>query len=45
MKTNSTNRKMKVFLSAILLLMGLGTSAHDFEVGGIYYSITSKENK
>ena len=27
------------------MLMPLGLSAHDFEVGGIYYNITSDEDK
>ena len=27
------------------MLMPIGASAHDFEVGGIYYNITSAEDK
>ena len=38
-------RRTKLFLATIaMLLCGLTASAHDFEVGGIYYNITSEED-
>ena len=34
-----------LLFASIAMLMPLGLSAHDFEVGGIYYNITSAEDK
>ena len=39
-------KKLKLFFTALLLLCCIGTAtAHDFEVGGIYYNITDDTNK
>lgn len=43
MKRNRTHAK-HLALSCFAMLMPLLTSAHDFEVDGIYYNITSSEN-
>ena len=43
MKTNKTRAKT-FLLSLFAMLMPLLASAHDFEVGGIYYNITSEIN-
>ena len=39
MKTKSL---LRLWLLAIMLYSSIGVAAHDFEVGGIYYKITSR---
>ena len=36
---------LKHLFTALLLLCSVVVSAHDFEVGGIYYNITNASNK
>ena len=38
-------KHLKHLLTALLLLLSVAVNAHDFEVDGIYYSITSSTNK
>ena len=38
-------KKLKLFFTALLLLCCLTATAHDFEVSGIYYNISSSTNK
>ena len=39
------NKIKSILLSVIGLLCSICVSAHDFEVDGIYYNITSEEDK
>ena len=41
MKTNL----LRIFLLALFIITATGINAHDFEVDGIYYNITSSSNK
>ncbi len=42
---NTIMKKLKHLFTALLLLCCLTATAHDFEVGGIYYNITDATNK
>ena len=37
--------KLQAVIATIMMLIGLSANAHDFEVDGIYYTITSSEDK
>ena len=41
---NIHNLQKRLFLLSFTLLLSLATTAHDFEVDGIYYNITSSSN-
>ena len=42
---NTIMKKLNLLFTALLLLCCLTATAHDFEVGGIYYNITDATNK
>ena len=39
------SNKLQAVIATIMMLIGLSANAHDFEVDGIYYTITSSEDK